>query len=105
MISTFVFFECDVTTTNILHSPYMLPNAEPTPYAIGEHVVASSSKLIVVDKILKDLLPKGERVLIFSVRLTAVYFEIEHSLIVILLLTFSQYSLLSVRWGARTDHE
>ncbi|CAL1715435.1 unnamed protein product [Somion occarium] len=46
--------------------PYMLPNAEPTPYSIGEHVVASSSKLIFLDKLLKDILPKGERVLIFS---------------------------------------
>ena len=48
-------------------SPYMLQDAEPSPYTIGEHLVASSSKLIVIDKILKDILPKGERVLIFSV--------------------------------------
>ncbi|KDQ50600.1 hypothetical protein JAAARDRAFT_63080 [Jaapia argillacea MUCL 33604] len=46
--------------------PYLLPNAEPEPYSIGEHLVASSSKLIAVDKILSDILPKGERVLIFS---------------------------------------
>ena len=56
-------------------SPYLLPDAEPTPYSLDEHIVASSSKLIVVDKLLKDILPKGERVLIFSVRLhfTVVY--------------------------------
>jgi SWI/SNF-related matrix-associated actin-dependent regulator of chromatin subfamily A member 5 len=48
-------------------SPYMLKDASPSPYIIGEHVVASSSKLIVIDKILADTLPKGERVLIFSV--------------------------------------
>ena len=48
-------------------SPYTLRDAEPNPYSIGEHVVASSSKLIVIDKILGDILPKGERVLIFSV--------------------------------------
>jgi SWI/SNF-related matrix-associated actin-dependent regulator of chromatin subfamily A member 5 len=29
--------------------------------------VAASSKLIIVDKILADILPKGERVIIFSV--------------------------------------
>lgn len=48
-------------------SPYLLPDAEPMPYEIGEHIVASSSKLIAIDKILADILPKGERVLIFSV--------------------------------------
>jgi len=42
------------------------------PYAIGEHIVASSSKLIVIDKILSDILPKGERVLIFSVGLETI---------------------------------
>ncbi|KAF8126339.1 P-loop containing nucleoside triphosphate hydrolase protein [Boletus edulis] len=46
--------------------PYMLDDAAPSPYAIGEHIVASSSKLIVIDKILSDILPKGERVLVFS---------------------------------------
>ncbi|PFH46225.1 hypothetical protein AMATHDRAFT_70336 [Amanita thiersii Skay4041] len=46
--------------------PYLLPNAEPEPYSIGEHLVAASSKLIVIDKLLAEILPKGERVLIFS---------------------------------------
>ncbi|TFK50621.1 hypothetical protein OE88DRAFT_1661143 [Heliocybe sulcata] len=46
--------------------PYLLPDAEPEPYAIGEHVVAASSKMVVIDKLLADILPKGERVLIFS---------------------------------------
>ncbi|EKM52129.1 uncharacterized protein PHACADRAFT_262623, partial [Phanerochaete carnosa HHB-10118-sp] len=46
--------------------PYLLPDAEPTPYALGEHVVASSSKLVFLNKLLADILPKGERVLIFS---------------------------------------
>ena len=50
------------------HSPYLLPDAEPEPYFLGEHLVASSSKMIAIDKILADILPKGERVLIFSVR-------------------------------------
>lgn len=46
--------------------PYMLPDAEPEPYRPGEHLVASSSKLILLDKLLADILPKGERVLVFS---------------------------------------
>ncbi|KAF9259046.1 hypothetical protein L218DRAFT_908811 [Marasmius fiardii PR-910] len=46
--------------------PYLLNDAEPDPYQIGEHVVASSSKLIVIDKILAEVLPKGEKVLIFA---------------------------------------
>lgn len=46
--------------------PYLLPNAEPEPYGIGEHLVVSSSKLMLLDKLLADILPKGERVLIFS---------------------------------------
>lgn len=51
-------------------SPYLIADAEPDPYFNGEHVVASSSKLIVVDKLLADILPKGERVLIFSVSMS-----------------------------------
>ncbi|KDQ15288.1 hypothetical protein BOTBODRAFT_187400 [Botryobasidium botryosum FD-172 SS1] len=46
--------------------PYLLPGAEPANYLIGEHVVAASSKMVAIDKILADVLPKGERVLIFS---------------------------------------
>lgn len=49
-------------------SPYLLKHAEPDPYINGEHLVASSSKLIVIDKLLADVLPHGEQVLIFSVR-------------------------------------
>jgi hypothetical protein len=40
----------------------------PEPYQLGEHIIASSSKLIVIDKLLSEILPNGERVLIFSVR-------------------------------------
>ncbi|KAF9241300.1 P-loop containing nucleoside triphosphate hydrolase protein [Melanogaster broomeanus] len=49
--------------------PYLLKDAAPFPYDISEHIVASSSKLIAIDKILSDILPKGERVLIFSVHM------------------------------------
>jgi SWI/SNF-related matrix-associated actin-dependent regulator of chromatin subfamily A member 5 len=44
----------------------MIDDAQPEPYHIGEHIVAASSKLLAIDKILADVLPKGERVLIFS---------------------------------------
>ncbi|KAJ7492086.1 P-loop containing nucleoside triphosphate hydrolase protein [Mycena latifolia] len=50
----------------ICDHPYMIDDAEPDEYEIGEHLVAASSKLIAIDKILADVLPKGERVLIFS---------------------------------------
>ncbi|EMD31265.1 hypothetical protein CERSUDRAFT_145421 [Gelatoporia subvermispora B] len=46
--------------------PYLLKDVGPEPFSLGEHIVASSSKLILLDKLLTDLLPKGERVLIFS---------------------------------------
>ncbi|KAF5368290.1 hypothetical protein D9757_010533 [Collybiopsis confluens] len=46
--------------------PYAIRDVEPEPYFLGEHIVASSSKLIAIDKILADILPKGEKVLIFS---------------------------------------
>ncbi|OCH88895.1 hypothetical protein OBBRIDRAFT_733561 [Obba rivulosa] len=46
--------------------PYLLKDVAPEPFSLGEHIIASSSKLILLDKLLADLLPKGERVLIFS---------------------------------------
>ncbi|GAA5887357.1 hypothetical protein JCM6882_002504 [Rhodosporidiobolus microsporus] len=46
--------------------PYLLPNSEPEPFEIDESIVAASGKLILLDKLLKENLPKGERVLIFS---------------------------------------
>ncbi|KAL0564816.1 hypothetical protein V5O48_017222 [Marasmius crinis-equi] len=50
----------------ICDHPYLIDDAEPDPYKFGEHVVAASSKMIVIDKILAEVLPKGEKVLIFS---------------------------------------
>ncbi|KAJ7157151.1 P-loop containing nucleoside triphosphate hydrolase protein [Mycena filopes] len=50
----------------ICDHPYMIDDALPEAYEIGEHVVAASSKLLAIDKILADVLPKGERVLVFS---------------------------------------
>jgi len=68
--SVISYFFC-IPMLNSQHSPYLLPDVEPSPFIIGEHIVAGSSKLIAIDKILADTLPKGERVLIFSVRQTS----------------------------------
>jgi len=46
--------------------PYLLPNAEAEPFEIAEHIVAASSKLMALDKLLAEIIPKGEKVLIFS---------------------------------------
>ncbi|KAK4058436.1 hypothetical protein OIO90_000595 [Microbotryomycetes sp. JL221] len=46
--------------------PYLLPNAESEPFEVAEHLVAASSKLVLLDKLLADVVPKGEKVLIFS---------------------------------------
>lgn len=66
-------------TDRLRHSPYLLPDVEPDPFINGEHVVASSSKLIAIDKILADILPKGERVLIFSVRSSSLLVHRHHA--------------------------
>lgn len=42
----------------------------PEPYNLGEHIIASSSKIIAIDKLLADILPTGDRAIIFSVRYT-----------------------------------
>ncbi|KAL6719221.1 hypothetical protein ACLMJK_003458 [Lecanora helva] len=47
--------------------PYILPHAEPDPYDIGEHIVQTSSKFIVLDKIIRELvINEKKKVLIFS---------------------------------------
>ncbi|KAJ6520387.1 P-loop containing nucleoside triphosphate hydrolase protein [Mycena sanguinolenta] len=50
----------------ICDHPYLIDDAQPEEYEIGEHIVAASSKMLAIDKILAEVLPKGERVLIFS---------------------------------------
>ncbi|KAH9817990.1 SNF2 family N-terminal domain-containing protein [Melampsora americana] len=46
--------------------PYLMPNSEPEPFEIAEHVVEASNKLILLDKLLTSLIPQGKRILIFS---------------------------------------
>ncbi|KAJ7194037.1 SNF2 family N-terminal domain-containing protein [Mycena pura] len=50
----------------ICDHPYMIDDAMPEQYEIGEHLVAASSKLLAIDKIFAQVLPMGERILIFS---------------------------------------
>ena len=47
--------------------PYLFEGAEPgPPYITGEHLVTTSGKLILLDKLLPKLQQRGSRVLIFS---------------------------------------
>ena len=47
--------------------PYVLPNAAPQNYLIGEHIKTASGKFIVLDKLLDELVVKeGKKVIIFS---------------------------------------
>lgn len=43
----------------------MLPNSEPEPYLNGPHLLKSSGKLMVLDKLLARLHAEGSRVLVF----------------------------------------
>jgi len=67
VISTFHFI-CNRARvcSYAFHSPYLLRHAEPAEVIDPEHVVEASAKLIILDKFLKDLLPKGHRVLVFT---------------------------------------
>ncbi|KAJ3175611.1 hypothetical protein HDU87_006109 [Geranomyces variabilis] len=46
--------------------PYTLPESEPEPFVSGEHLVLASSKMVLLDKLLKHLRAGGHRTLIFS---------------------------------------
>ncbi|KAK4494330.1 hypothetical protein PRZ48_014628 [Zasmidium cellare] len=51
----------------VCNHPYLLPNAAPELYDIGEHVKAASGKFIVLDKLLNELvLKQRKKILIFS---------------------------------------
>lgn len=44
-----------------------MPNAEPDPYILGDHVVRASGKFIVLEKLVEELVIRlKEKVLIFS---------------------------------------
>ncbi|EPS99425.1 hypothetical protein FOMPIDRAFT_161571 [Fomitopsis schrenkii] len=47
--------------------PYLFDGAEPgPPYTTDEHIIENSGKLVILDKLLKNMKAKGSRVLIFS---------------------------------------
>lgn len=43
-----------------------MPDSEPEPFGIEEHLVSASAKLVMLDKLLGAVLPRGSKVLIFS---------------------------------------
>ena len=50
----------------VCNHPYLFEGAEPgPPFIDGEHMVENCGKMVVLDKLLKRLLPGGHRVLIF----------------------------------------
>ena len=47
--------------------PYILPNAAPDPYYLGEHIINASAKFILLEKIVRELVIKQKKkILIFS---------------------------------------
>lgn len=46
--------------------PYLFEGAEPAPFETGEHLISNAGKMLILDKLLRNLKPKGSRVLIFS---------------------------------------
>ena len=46
--------------------PYLFEGAEQPPFTTDERLIQSSGKMVLLDKLLRRLQPKGHRVLIFS---------------------------------------
>ena len=49
-----------------VNHPYLFPGMEPEPFITGEHLITSSGKLHILDRLLAYLKSKDHRVLIFS---------------------------------------
>ncbi|KAL3317508.1 Chromodomain-helicase-DNA-binding protein 1-like [Cichlidogyrus casuarinus] len=49
-----------------VNHPYIFTGIEPQPFTLGEHLVTSSGKLMLLDRLLSFLHSKNHRVLIFS---------------------------------------
>ena len=45
--------------------PYLFDGAEPEPFIEGEHLVEASAKLLLLDRLLKRMKARGDRVLLF----------------------------------------
>lgn len=46
--------------------PYLFPGVEPEPFEEGEHLVAASAKVALLDRLLLRLRRRGDRVLLYS---------------------------------------
>jgi SWI/SNF-related matrix-associated actin-dependent regulator of chromatin subfamily A member 5 len=46
--------------------PYLIPGAMPEPYYAGQHIIRSSGKFIMLEKLLQHSISQGKKVLIFS---------------------------------------
>lgn len=46
--------------------PYIFPGTEPEPFQLGEHLIDTSGKLFLLDRLLKTLKQSGHKVLLFS---------------------------------------
>lgn len=49
-----------------VNHPYLFDGVEPEPFNVGEHLVESSQKLVLIDRLLNHLKATGHKVLIFS---------------------------------------
>src|SRR5947207_11893072 len=45
-------------------SPYMIPNSEPEPFEVGDHLILGSVKLVLLDKLLPKLFNESHCVLL-----------------------------------------
>jgi SWI/SNF-related matrix-associated actin-dependent regulator of chromatin subfamily A member 5 len=45
----------------ICNHPYQVANAEPEPYETGDHVITSSGKFIILEKLIKELVIKQKK--------------------------------------------
>jgi SWI/SNF-related matrix-associated actin-dependent regulator of chromatin subfamily A member 5 len=51
----------------VCNHPYQIPNAEPEPYEVAEHIIHASGKFIVLEKLVSELVVKQKKkILIFS---------------------------------------
>lgn len=51
----------------VCNHPYQIPNAEPFPYELGDHIIRASGKFIVLEKLIAELVIKQrKKILIFS---------------------------------------
>jgi SWI/SNF-related matrix-associated actin-dependent regulator of chromatin subfamily A member 5 len=51
----------------VCNHPYQIPNAEPVPYELGDHIIRASGKFIVLEKLIAELVVKQrKKILIFS---------------------------------------